>query len=48
MLKDKRSSVIGLASAGIGIATLIPTITIAPVIAGGAVIAGVSCAVYTG
>lgn len=45
---DTGSTVVGLASAGVGVATLIPAIVVAPVIATGAAVAGISCAVYTG
>lgn len=45
---DRSSMIIGLSSAGIGALTLIPAITIAPVVVVGAAAAGLSCAVYTG
>lgn len=45
---DTGSTVVGLASAGVGVATLIPTIVVAPAIAAGAAVAGISCALYTG
>lgn len=45
---DRSSMIIGLSSAGIGALTLIPAITIAPMVVVGAAAAGLSCAVYTG
>lgn len=45
---DTGSTVVGLASAGVGVATLIPAIVVAPAIAAGAAVAGISCALYTG
>lgn len=45
---DTGSTVVGLASAGVGVATLIPAVVVAPAIAAGAAVAGISCALYTG
>ncbi|XP_055318425.1 uncharacterized protein LOC129576777 [Sitodiplosis mosellana] len=45
---DTGSTVIGLASAAIGGISLIPAVTIAPVVLGVATVAGVTCAVFTG
>lgn len=45
---DRGSTVVGLASAGVAVATFIPALAIAPVFAAGAAVAGISCALYTG
>lgn len=45
---DRSSMVVGLTSAGIAALTLIPAVTVAPVVVVGAATAGLSCAVYTG
>lgn len=45
---DTGASIFSIASAGVGLATLIPAITVAPLVAKSAVITGISCAVYTG
>lgn len=45
---DRGSTVVGLALAGVAVATFIPTLAVAPAVAVGAAVAGISCAVYTG
>lgn len=45
---DRGSTVVGLASAGVAVATFIPALAVAPAVAVGAAVAGISCALYTG
>lgn len=45
---DRGSTVIGLASAGVAVVTFIPALAVAPAVAVGAAVAGISCAVYSG
>lgn len=45
---DTGTTVVGLASAGVTAAALIPSVVFAPVVLTGALVAGISCAVYTG